>query len=326
MSKTSVSSLLTTIKRKFDYNITDTDLDNYVIDEINLAIKTVKGLLVDHGMLQNVTKTSQFKTHEDTEYIDLGKARIVGDAATFTGVALDTLTVTIDGTAYAAIDVSACTTIALVVTAINTAVGSTVAYSSDDGYLEIISPTSGASSSVTIASGAGTPAERLFTVSGDRTQSGIVDIDEILCLSERTNDTVIQQIPYQKLKELYPDPTANYTTVPDVFARFYDRLYFGPTPNSNIWIYIDYTTSISAVTSSSTMPFEDRFDPLIIALVIQGLQMFLDNTNATALAANASIVNTLKSELIINASRNIGIIRQLPSRDEPVWPAPRMVK
>lgn len=92
-------------------------------------------------------------------------ARIVGDHNTFTGIAGDKIKVIVDSAVYDDIDVSACNTIAQVVTAINTAVGSVVASVDADGDLVITSPTTGTVSNITIADGtttAHTCIDRLF--------------------------------------------------------------------------------------------------------------------------------------------------------------------
>lgn len=328
MAKTSISSLITRIKRKADYNISDDDLDNLIVDEINDALKIIKQWLMDNAIYKDVSKSESIKTVEDQEYVDLNIARIVGDTASFTAVAGDKITVTIDGTAYTTAALTGAVLVATVVTAINlaTAAIGDVASESDDGYLVITSPTSGTTSSVTIADNAGTPATRLFTVAAERTHTAIADVDEIISLTERTNDTPIDQIPYDELKILYPDPSANSSNVPDYFARFVDRLYFGPTPNDNILLYVDYIFQITEVTSSSTCPFNNKYDPLIKALCVKGLAEFLEPDNANRITAANRNVEFWTKQLITGASRNIGMRKGTASRKPEIpYFAPRKV-
>jgi len=101
-------------------------------------------------------------------------AVITGDKTTFAGQAGDKIKVMIDSIEYDDIDISACVTIANVVSAINSAVGSTVASVSTD-FLRITSPTSGDDSNVTIADGTNTTQTviaELFSVAGNRTDEG----------------------------------------------------------------------------------------------------------------------------------------------------------
>jgi hypothetical protein len=283
---------------------------------------------MDNGILKDISKSSSIKTTEDQEYVDLNIARIVGDTASFTAVAADTITVTIDGTAYTTGVLTGAVLVATVVTAINlaTAAIGDVASESDDGYLVITSPTSGATSSVTIADGAGTPASRLFTVEAERTATALYDVDEIISLTERTNDTPIQQISYDELKALYVDPTAAYATTPDVFARFVDKLYFGPTPNDNILLYIDYIMQITEVAEGGTLPLNNKYDPLVIALGVKGVAEFLEPDNANRITAANRNVEFWTKQLITSASRNIGMSNGMASR-KPEIPhfAPRKV-
>ena len=326
--KTAVNTIITKIKRKADYNIADEGLDDFIVDEINSALKLIKQWLMDNGIYKDVSKSSSIKTTEDQEYVDLNVARIVGDTATFAAVANDKITVTIDGTAYTTAILDGAVLVATVVTAINLAtlaVGD-VASESDDGYLVITSLTSGASSSVTIANGAGTPTSRLFTVAAERTQTALYDVDEIISLTDRTNDSVIEQVSYDELKDMYPDPTAAYTTTPDRFARFVDRLYFGPTPNDNILIYLDYIFQVTEVAEGDTLPFNDKYDSLIIALGVKGVAEFLEPANTNRISAANRNVEFWTKQLILSASRNIGMARGTASRKPEVpYFAPRKV-
>jgi len=108
-------------------------------------------------------------------------AVINGDSATFTGVANDKLNVTVDSVVYSSIDVSASSSIANVVTAINGIASGTPA-SVVSTKLQILSSTQGATSNVTIADGTGGnggEAARLFSVEADRTDTGYSPWDRL---------------------------------------------------------------------------------------------------------------------------------------------------
>ena len=62
------------------------------------------------------------------------------------------------------------------------------------------------------------------------------------------------------------------------------------------------------------MPFEGKYDPLVIAMAKAELKEWLDDTNATAIASANAKVALLKNELIIGAAKNIGKNLQMKSR------------
>ena len=72
MAKSTISTLLTRIKRKADYNITDTDLDNLVVDFINDSLKLVFTWLKDSGLFLNTVGTTvTLSTTASQNYIDI---------------------------------------------------------------------------------------------------------------------------------------------------------------------------------------------------------------------------------------------------------------
>jgi hypothetical protein len=102
-------------------------------------------------------------------------AAITGNVASFTGQTGDSIKVTIDSIVYDDISLAACTSIANVASAINAAVGATVATVSGGGYLVITSPTATDDSNATIADGTSTVQTvvgDLFSVAGNRTADG----------------------------------------------------------------------------------------------------------------------------------------------------------
>lgn len=143
-----------------------------------------------------------------------------------------------------------------------------------------------------------------------------IDLDQSVSLSERTNDAVIDIIPFARYRELYPDPTADKASTPEVAAFFANRLYLGPTPSGVITLYLDYVKLITKVIAGNTLPFEDKYDELIVAIVLEYLITFLDNKNTNAITQANNRVKDLKHDLITGASKNIGTIHQSASRRE----------
>ena len=125
MSKSTVNSTISKIKRRIDYDITDSDLDTLIIDTINDNLKVVKQWFIDAQLFDEISASGTVNTITNQQYKQLDQASIIGDATTWTGVAGDLLKVTIDGTTTDTINVAAATTVALVATAINAATGGT---------------------------------------------------------------------------------------------------------------------------------------------------------------------------------------------------------
>jgi len=317
MAKTAVDDLISEIKGISDYDITDTDLDTLLLNSINRGLKRVKNLLKDHGFTQDVSKSTSFKTIDSQAYVDVTQAMIVGDATSFTGVAGDKIDVTIDGIDYADIDISAQTDIAGVVTQINASVAG-VASENGGGFLVIQSTTtgSGTTSNVTIADdGAASGAvDSLFSVAAERTHTGINDLDEIFRLTERTNDNEIEIVKFDDLISWQPDPTSSEAATPFEAARHFNRIYFRPTPSQSIYIYMEYYLLAVDVAAGGTMTFEDKFDPIFVAMAQLDLQRYLDNTNAIAIADMRAEIKDLTQELIIGAAKNINMTDQAQSR------------
>ena len=217
MAKTTVQNFVNRVKRSFDYNITDTDLDTLILDFLNDALQEVKQLFFDYGLLDEITASDSFSTVASTAYVDI---------ATETA-----------------------------------------------------------------------------------------DLDEIIVLYEKTNDKVIEIIPYDEFVVLYPDSAADSATTPDHAARFLNRIYFGPTPNSIITIYMDYIKLITVITAvSGSLPFEDKFDPIISAITIEGLGRWMNPSDAISNTLYKARAKELKESLIANASKNVGMNRQTGSR------------
>jgi len=324
-----VNDVVTKIKRRFDYNISDSSLDALVIDAINDNLRVIKQWFMDYNLDYFISSSATIKPITNVQYKQLDTASIIGDTATYTGVAGDKLNVTIDGTLYT-VAIATPTTIALVASAINTAVGSTVATVSADTFLQITSTTTGATSSVTVADGtAGNTGEvaRLFSNSDSRTDTGVVDIDQVLSLREKTNDGIVQLLNPKDFFALYPDETEDTASTADHWTWWDGKLYFGPTPSQVTPYYMEFYKSLTDVAAGGTMPFDAKYDPLVVVMAIRELTSWLDSGNATAISQANNRVTELKNDLIVGATKNIGMNRQTASRrDGGLYFNPRMVK
>lgn len=153
-----------------------------------------------------------------------------------------------------------------------------------------------------------------------------VDLDQPLVLSERTNDSTISIISFKEYRERYPDPTANKSATPDCAAFFGNRLYLGPTPSGIITVYLDYFKLITKLVAGGSMPYEDKYDELIIAIAVEYLVKWLDRKDRAAIVTAREDVDRIKHDLIVGASRNIGMSNQVQSRRSAVpYFAPRKV-
>ncbi len=280
----------------------------------------VKQLFLDYRLFDEISATvDTFKTIAGQAHRIIDKAVIVGNFTTFTGVTGDKIDVSIDGTTYAAIDIASATDIAGVVTAINAVATGTPASEDANGFLQILSNTTGSTSVVTISDDTGTSSgavDRLFSVSAERTNTGISDLDELVGLTERVNDRVVEIIPYSKYLFNYTDPSANSTNVPDEAARWNNRLYFGPLPSAANLIFIDYIKLLTEVSAGGTLPFENKYDPVLIAKAVRILREWLDPSDASGLTAAIEREKKVTDLLIVKAARNVGMIDQSASRNE----------
>jgi hypothetical protein len=143
-----------------------------------------------------------------------------------------------------------------------------------------------------------------------------IDFDQVVKLTERTNDSPIDIIPFARYRELYPDPSADKSSTPEVATFFANRIYFGPTPSGVISIYLDYVKLITKVVAGGNIPYEDKYDELIVAICLDYLIGFLDNKNSNAITQSRDRIKELKHDLIVGASKNLGEIHQSASRRE----------
>ena len=154
-----------------------------------------------------------------------------------------------------------------------------------------------------------------------------VDFDEHVILSERTNDKPIPIIPYAEFVAIYPDPTADKSNVPDAGAFFNNRLYLGPTPSTTgVVLYLEYVPLITKLIAGGTLPFTDKYDELVVAITMEYLIRFMDNSNRTAIRTAEENTDRIRRQLISNAATNIGQIQQRQSRrQETPYFSPRKV-
>lgn len=152
------------------------------------------------------------------------------------------------------------------------------------------------------------------------------DLDQNIILTERTNDTPIEIITFSEYRKRFPDPSANTSVTADVAAFFGNRIYLGPTPTAVTTYYLDYVKLITKLIATDTLPFEDKYDELVVAGVMEYLVKWLDRSNTAMIKQARDDVFLLKKDLIVNASKNVGMNLQSASRNEgtPIF-APRKV-
>lgn len=155
--------------------------------------------------------------------------------------------------------------------------------------------------------------------------TGTPDLDQPIILTERTNDKPIDIVSFSDYRRMYPDPSADTAQTPDHAAFFANRLYLGPTPSTTgVTLYLDYIKLITKLTSTSSLPYEDKYDELVIAIVMEYLVKWLDRTNRQAIVTAREDVAILKQELIVSAAKNFGVSQQCESRQNNVpYFAPR---
>lgn len=316
MSKTLVSTIISDVKVFGDYSIQDTNLDAMILKAINYSVRKLRNWFIGFNIFEDVTTEASFKTIAGQEYIDLTLAHIVGNASTFTGTAGDTVTVTIDGTAYAGIDLSAATDIADVVTAINTGVGSTVASEDDNGYLMITSLTAGTTSAVTIADTAGTATDSLFEADSDKTQSAITDLDDVLRICDRVNDKALEMMHFQQFRLYFPDPDSNSGSSPDFASRLNNYIYFAPSPSAARLLYFSYYKMMADLVSTDTMPYTSEYDELVVALCLEWIYLFFDSKDRSSMLTIREKIELLKRDLIVKSPKRINYDNQVAIRGE----------
>lgn len=153
-----------------------------------------------------------------------------------------------------------------------------------------------------------------------------IDFDEPIVISERTNDNPIDIISFSEYRRMYTDPTVNKSNTPDVAAFFANRIYLGPTPSGVVVLYLDYVKLITKLTSSDSLPYEDKYDEAVIAIVMEYIIKWLDRGNRQMVLTAREDIAIVKHDLFVGASKKIGVNKQTESRrnDTPYF-APRKV-
>lgn len=330
MANTTVATITAEAKRRFDYDVQDTDLDVLLLDIINEGSIIVRQALIDAGLRAETGKTGSFVVLSGAESADMKESKIFGDSITFTGVGGDKLKVTLDGTDFDDIDISGDTTIQEVADAINTATAGSEATLDDDGNLLITSTTTDGTGSVTVADGSSTGTTviaRLFSSARERTDTGISDFGEPLRFREKDNKTIIAIRNWEDLVELQPDETQSTSSTPFFVAQWDgdSKVFFRSALSKSLRVYIDYFADQTLLTSGSTLPFKRKYDPVLkqYMRVEFFAWKFADDPNNPALLREEAKLTQLSDTLIRMASK-FGNNRQTQSRREGVSFGPRV--
>ena len=148
----------------------------------------------------------------------------------------------------------------------------------------------------------------------DLSLAASVDLDQPIFLTERVNDRPIEIIDMPEYRRRLPDPSADTASTPDYGAFFANRLYLGPRPTGAISIFMDYIKLITDLTSANNSPFEDKYDPLLIAMVKAELAEWQDSENVAGIQLARNKVASLENKLIIGAAKNSNMNQQAASR------------
>lgn len=330
MANTTVTTITAEAKRRFDYDVVDTDLDILLLDIINEGSIIVRQALIDAGLRAETGKTGSFVVLSGAESADMKESKIFGDSITFTGVGGDKINVSIDGADTDDIDISGDTTVQEVADAINavTALG-TEATLDDDGHLLITSSKTDGAGTVTIADGTSTGTTviaRLFSSARERTDTGISDFGEPLRFREKDNKTIIEIRNWEDLVELQPDETQSTSSTPSFVAQWDgdSKVFFRSALSKSLRVYIDYFADQTLLTSGSTLPFKRKYDPVLkqYMRVEFFAWKFADDPNNPALLREEAKLTQLSDTLIRTASK-FGNNRQTQSRREGVSFGPR---
>jgi len=318
---TTVNNIIASVKKRVDYDITDTDLDALLLDILNDGSTWLRQKLIDAGLRKDIGKSGSFVVLEGAEYGDVRISRVFGDATTFTGTAGDKLKVTIDGTDYDDIDIAAATDIDDVVTDINTAVGATVATKDTSGNLVITSPTTDGTGSVTVADGSTTGQTvvgDLFTDADQRTDTGINDIDQLLRVRDKVGDNIIDIYNFEDLVEQEPDEDNSSNTYPYMVARWDNPyyLYFRSKLSESRRFYIDYFPYQTELSAGDTLPFIRKYDPILkqYCRVEFFAWKFADDPNNAQFVREEGKLSQLVSSLVTFAAKDFGKNQQTSSR------------
>lgn len=339
MAKSSVQNIIDRVKRSgIDYDITDTSLTTNLTDYVNNACKILAEWLKQYGLYYDNVGTLTLTATASQAYIDLEEtpgALTVALAAATPGNVDDgthyykVTFVTADGETIAGTASAVLTVANKAVAGKGTITAIPLSMHSNVTARKIYRTKAGASTYYLLT----TISDNTTLVYTDNTADAslgaeapsittIPSYSDIFKLTERTNDSNIPLIPYDRFIELYADYSANSSATPDYASIYNGRLYLGPTPSAASSIYAEYIKHLVELTTSSNMPFETKYDQLIIAMVCEWWHRWFDKNNPNAIRMAEENVVKLKQDLIVNASR-MGVTYQARSREEDGWTGPR---
>lgn len=337
---TPIANIIAKMKRMYDYDIVDSDLDQLLLDCINDGLKILIQWLKDRGIDIHTGRTLTLTTTASQAYVDLQPTP-------------DALTAALAGSGAGNVEDGAHGYKVTFVTSEgeslpSSAVSVTVADKTTNGKVALsaipISKLSDVTSRKVYRTVAGGSTYKLLATISDNTTTtytdNIADASlgadsptvntmlsyDIIKLTERTNDRPIPIIPYDEFIGIYPDPTANSASTPDRAAIYNNRVYFGPTPSGAISIYAEHlmrSTEYSSTTSGN-LPVDSYFDPLLISIARVFYLQWFDSNDASAIALARAIRDDMKQDLLMGSSFDRGKVRQCASRNDYVISGPRI--
>ena len=338
--RTTVQTIVDKIKRRVDYNISDTGTDTLIVDCLNDSIKVLRQKLIDRGINFEIGSTATLTTTASQAYIDI--SNIPSSACTATLVAAAGLVT--DGahsykitfvTAEGEGDVSA----------VSNTITTDVATHGQVNLTAIpLSPSSEVTARNIYRTSAGGSVYKLLAQITNNTATTYTDniadgslgataptistipsYSDLVRVTERVNYKAIDIIPYAEFLKFYPDPAAFSSSVPDKCALWNQRLYMGPTPMATgTAIYIEFLRHDADLTLTSNLYYENDYDPVLLAYTrLEWFRYFNANDRVTIKTAEEAALRYL-DDLVIGAAKNIGQNKQVASRREEYIFGPRL--
>lgn len=334
--RTTVQSLVTKIKRRIDYNISDDALDLLLVDCLNDSIKILRQKLIDRGINFEIGGSASLVTTAAQAYIDISNIPDVPTLVSATaagsvdaGVHGYKVTyVTIDGESEGSTGANVTVAAGDKVT-----VTLSVSPSSDVTSRKIYRTTAGGSSYkllTTISNNTATTyldniADSALGTTVCPTISTIPSYSDLVRVTERVNYKAIDIIPYAEFLKFYPDPAAFSSSVPDKCALWNQRLYMGPTPQaSGTTIYIEFIRHDADLALTSNLFYENDYDPVLLAYTRLEYMRFFNAQDRTAIKTAEEAAHEYMDDLVIVAAKNIGQNKQVASRREEYIFGPRL--
>lgn len=337
--RTTVQNLINKVKRRIDYNITDSDLDTLLVDCLNDSIKVLRQKLLDRGVQFEIGGSSILYTTATQAYIDI--SNVPGACTATLVVAAGLVTdgahtykitfVTADGE-------SECGAVSNSVTTITTTHGQValtaipISTNGDVTARNIYRTTAGTSTYKLVAQIANNTATTYTDNLADGslttampTISTIPSFSDLQRVTERVNYKAIDVIPYAEFIKYYPDPAAYSSSVPDRCAVWNQRIYFGPTPMASlIPIYIEYIRHNADLALTSNLYYENDYDPVLLAYVRLEYLRYFNAQDRTAIKTAEESALRYMDDLVTVAAKNVGQNKQVASRREEYIFGPRL--